>query len=72
MSIDQCEGKICLLGIKIFKGNYDVLTEAYIGAVCFPVFVVCVVISKLSKKCPYCGKSIALKGTYCPHCGNKL
>lgn len=38
-----------LLGIKIFGGNYDILTEAYIGAVCFPIFFVCIAVLKLSK-----------------------
>ena len=61
-----------LLGIKIFGGNYDILTEAYIGAVCFPIFFVCIAVLKLSKKCPYCGKLITFKGTYCSHCGKKL
>lgn len=61
-----------VLGIKLFSGNYDVLMEAYIGAACFPVFLICIVTRKFSEKCPYCGKNITFRGAYCPYCGKKL
>lgn len=61
-----------LLGMKIWNGNYDFLTEATIGTVCFPVALVCIILLKCSKKCPSCGKMLTFEGTYCPHCGKKL
>lgn len=61
-----------VLGIKLFSGNYNVIAEAYIGAVCFTIMFVSLLIKRFSSKCPHCGRISASDGKYCPHCGEKL
>lgn len=61
-----------VLGIKLLNGNYDVITEAYIGAVCFTIMFVSLLIKRFSSKCPHCGRTIVSDGKYCPYCGEKL
>lgn len=61
-----------VLGIKLLNGNYDVVVEAYIGAVCFPIMFVCLLIKRFSSKCPHCGKISASGGKFCPHCGKTV
>ena len=61
-----------VLGIKILNGNYDVIAEAYIGAVCFVIMLVCLLIKKFSSKCPHCGKISNSGGRFCPHCGKTI
>ena len=58
-----------VLGIKLLSGNYDVIAEAYIGAVCFIIMFASLFIKRFSSKCPHCGRIIASDGKYCPHCG---
>ena len=60
-----------ILGIKLLDGNYDVIAEAYIGAVCIAIIFICILI-KHTGKCPHCGKIITSDGRYCPYCGEKL
>lgn len=61
-----------VLGIKLLDGNYDVIAEAYIGAVCFVIIFICILIKQFKGKCPHCGRIITSDGKYCPHCGEKL
>ncbi len=61
---------ICIMGLKIFNGSYDVVPYACIGLVCLSAIVVCGV-SKALEKCPDCGKVRMRAGEYCPHCGKK-
>lgn len=61
-----------MLGIKLLNGNYDVIAEAYIGAVCFFVMFVCLLIMKFFGKCPHCGKISDSGGRFCPHCGKVI
>ncbi|MDO4829164.1 MAG: zinc-ribbon domain-containing protein [Clostridia bacterium] len=61
-----------VLGVKLPGGSYDVLPEAYIGAICFGVMLVCAVCRAFTNRCPHCGKIILSNGKYCPHCGREL
>ncbi|MBE6881435.1 MAG: hypothetical protein E7489_00335 [Ruminococcaceae bacterium] len=61
-----------VMGIKLLDGNYNITTEAYIGAVCFAVIIICLFCRVLGNKCSHCGKNVFSEGEYCPYCGNKL
>lgn len=58
-----------VLGLELLNGNYDVIVEAYIGAICFVIIFVCLFIKRFSSKCPHCGKISYSGGKFCPHCG---
>ena len=60
------------LGVKLLNGSYDILVEVSIGAVCWVVIIVCILLRLFSNRCPHCGKPIDPAGNYCPHCGKKL
>ena len=51
-----------VLGVKLLGGSYDVLPEAYIGAICFGVMLVCAVCRAFTNRCPHCGKIILSNG----------
>lgn len=61
-----------IIGVKLLDGNYDIITEAYIGAACFGVMLICAVCKAFTNKCPHCGKLIQSNGKYCPHCGKEV
>lgn len=56
----------------MLDGNYDIITEAYIGAACFGVMLICAVCKAFANKCPHCGKMIQPSWRYCPHCGKEI
>lgn len=60
-----------IIGVKLLDGNYDIITEAYIGAVCFGAMLICAVCKAFTNTCPHCGKLIQSNGKYCPHCGKE-
>lgn len=62
---------ICI-GVKLFKADYEILTEAYIAGAGFLVIFVCSIIKMLGSKCPHCGKTVLDNGKYCSHCGKKF
>lgn len=61
-----------VMGVKLLNGNYEIITEAYIGAACWGVMLVAAVCKVLTNKCPHCGKVMLTNGKYCPHCGKKI
>ena len=61
-----------IMGLKILDDNYEIFTEACIGAVCLGVIFVCILIRTLGNKCPHCGKPILTNGEYCTYCGKKI
>ena len=61
-----------IIGIRIFDGNYDITTGAYIGLISIAVFFVCVLSIKFTSRCPHCGKWKHPFGTYCPYCGREI
>lgn len=61
-----------VLGVKLLGGSYDVLPEAYIGAICFGAALVCAVCKAFANRCPHCGMIVLSNGKYCPHCGREL
>lgn len=61
-----------IIGVKLLDGNYDIITEAYIGAACFGAMLICAVCKAFTNKCPHCGKLIQSNGKYCPHCGKEV
>ncbi len=56
----------------MLDGDYDIIPEAYIGAACFGVMLICAVCKAFTNKCPHCGKLIQSNGKYCPHCGKEV
>ena len=61
-----------IIGVKLLDGNYDIITEAYIGAACFGVMLISAVYKAFASKCPHGGKMIQSNGKYCPHCGKEI
>lgn len=61
-----------VMEIKLLDGDYNITVEAYIGAFCFVVVVVCCICRVFGNKCPYCGKIRITDGDYCSYCGNKI
>lgn len=61
-----------VMGVKLLNGNYEIITEAYIGAACWGVMLVSAVCKVFTNKCPHCGKVMLTNGKYCPHCGKKI
>lgn len=61
-----------IIGVKLLDGNYDIITEAYIGAACFGAMLICAVCKAFTNKCSHCGKLIQSNGKYCPHCGKEV
>lgn len=61
-----------IIGIKLLDGNYDFITEAYIGAACFAILFLCILIQAFGRKCPHCGKAMHEKGDFCPHYGKRI
>ncbi len=61
-----------VMGVKLLNGNYEIITEAYIGAACWGVMLVSAVYKVFTNKCPHCGKVMLTNGKYCPHCGKKI
>lgn len=61
-----------IIGVKLLAGNYEFTIEAYIGAACFYIMIVCGLIRVFNNKCPHCGKMILDNGEYCSHCGEKI
>ena len=53
-----------IIGVKLLDGNYDIITEAYIGAACFGAMLICAVCKAFTNKCPHCGKLIQSNGKY--------
>ena len=58
-------------GVKILNNDYENYAWVYVGAVCFVVFFVTLIILK-TKRCPYCGKINQAFGKFCPHCGKEI
>lgn len=50
--------------MKLLDGNYDIITEAYIGVACFGAMLICAVCKAFTNKCPHCGKLIQSNGKY--------
>ena len=48
------------------------MTEAWIGAVCLAVCLVCAVGRLLGSKCPHCGKLRLTGGASCAPCGKRI
>lgn len=44
--------------MKLLDGDYDIITEACIGAACFGVMLISAVYKAFASKCPHCGKEI--------------
>lgn len=44
--------------MKLLDGNYDIITEAYIGAACFGAMLISAVCKAFASKRPHCGKEI--------------
>ena len=66
-------GVFSVMGIKIFDGNSsEIYTEACIGAVCFAIVFICIIIRAFESKCPHCGKHILTNGKYCSYCGKQI
>lgn len=61
-----------MMGIKISTNDFDVIAETYIGAACYVIIMVCVLIRAFSDRCPHCGKMRRSKGKYCPYCGKEI
>lgn len=61
-----------VMGVKIFTHDYDILAEAWIGAVCLAIMLVCAIGRLLGSKCPHCGKPRLTSGAYCAHCGKQI
>ena len=61
-----------VMGLKIYDGNYEIATEAYIMGACLIAILVCAVSKVFTDKCPHCGKLRVSNGKYCPHCGKEL
>ena len=63
-----------VLGIELSEGNSG-SAAAYIGAVCFAVLFLSILILTLTNRRPYCKRILPLnlnRSHYCPHCGKKL
>lgn len=62
-----------VLGLKIFDGDYNITTEAYIGAVCLVVMLITLLYRRFTiDKCSYCGKLRMTNGRYCSYCGKEI
>lgn len=61
-----------IAGLKLLDGNYDIITEAYIGLACLLILFLCAFCKIMNKRCPYCGKLRLTNGKYCSHCGMKV
>ncbi len=61
-----------VVGLKIFHGDYDIITGAYIGGICLVIIILYLICKAFGSKCPHCGKSLFPGGKYCPHCGKKI
>ena len=61
-----------VMGLKIYDGNYEITTEAYITGACLIVILVCAVSKVFTDKCPHCGKLRVSNGKYCPRCGKEM
>ncbi len=61
-----------IIGMKLLDGDYDIITETYIGAACFGVMLISAVYKAFASKCPHCGKMIQSNGKYCPHYGQEI
>ena len=65
-------GYIPMIGIILAFNDFDIMTEAWIGAVCLAVCLVCAVGRLLGSKCPHCGKLRLTGGAYCAQCGKRI
>lgn len=61
-----------IMGLKLYDGDYNITTEAYIAGVCFIVLLLCAVSKMITDKCPHCGKLRVSNGKFCPYCGKEL
>ena len=62
-----------VLGLKIFDGEYEIITEVYIGLVCWIVMILSLLYRKFTMdKCQYCGKLRTTNGKYCSYCGKEI
>lgn len=61
-----------VMGLKLLEHDYDITAEAYLGLVFLLSFFVCLLYSKLTNRCPRCGKPKQSFGRYCPHCGREI
>ena len=61
-----------LIGLKLLDGDFDITLGTYVGLVCIVIGFVCVMIVKLSNRCPQCRRMIQYNWAYCPYCGQKI
>lgn len=61
-----------IAGFKLLDGDYDIITEAYIGLACLLLLFLCAFYKIMNRKCPYCGKFRLTNGKYCSYCGTKI
>lgn len=60
-----------VMGVKIFRNNYEVMAECCIALACLVINVVCNLSRALCNKCPHCGRLRLSNGKYCSHCGKE-
>ncbi len=63
---------ICVIGIKIFDGNYDIVAEGCIAFIFLLISCGCNIYRAFSNRCPHCGKIRLSNGKYCAHCGKEI
>ena len=61
-----------VMGLKLYDGNYNITTEAYITGACLIIILICAVTKVFADKCSHCGKPRVSNGKYCSHCGKEL
>ena len=60
-----------VMGLKLYDGNYNITTEAYITGACLIIILICAVTKVFADKCSHCRKPRVSNGKYCPHCGKE-
>lgn len=61
-----------IMGLKILDNNYLITVDAYVGLISIIVFFSSAFYSKLTDRCPHCGKTKQSFGNYCPYCGKEI
>ncbi len=62
-----------VMGLKIFDGEYDILSLVYTGLAAWVVLLGCLIVLRWrSIKCPHCGKVRWTNGRYCSYCGKEI
>ena len=61
-----------VMGVKLLDHNYEVMTETYIGLLCWIIMIGCALYKSFSNKCLHCGKLRLINGDYCSYCGKKI